>query len=198
MIGNDVVDLRDPDSRVETHHARFDDRVFDETERAVIAASVQGDRVRWFLWAAKESAYKAARKEDPRVVFAPSRFAVRLRAPTHAVVTAGDRRFHVELTADAECVHAVAHTADDPRAVIWSAVAPLLPDAAASAAVRRLAVEAVARTLGVETKEVVIRQNRHIPTLRLRGRSGGVDVSLSHHGRFVAFAYALPPRGSLA
>src|SRR5439155_10573151 len=64
MIGNDIVDLGDSESHAEGRHPRFDGRVFDETEHALIDATPEPERVRWLLWAAKESAYKAARKED--------------------------------------------------------------------------------------------------------------------------------------
>src|SRR5437867_200164 len=62
MLGNDLVDLGDADSCAAALHARFDGRVFDPVEREWIAASPHGERVRWLIWAAKESAYKAARK----------------------------------------------------------------------------------------------------------------------------------------
>ena len=78
MIGNDVVDLLDPESLPETLHPRFDTRVFTAREREAIAASPGDDaaRARWKLWAAKEAAYKLARKRRPATVFSPHRFAV--------------------------------------------------------------------------------------------------------------------------
>ena len=78
MVGNDVVDLRDPESAPETLHPRFDTRVFSEAERAAIAASPDAARLRWKLWAAKEAAYKLARKISPTTIFAPARFEVAL------------------------------------------------------------------------------------------------------------------------
>ena len=72
MLGNDVVDLRDPETH--TRHPSFDARVFTETERRSLDASPDPHAMRQMLWAAKESAYKAARRRDPRVVFSPIRF----------------------------------------------------------------------------------------------------------------------------
>ena len=92
MLGNDIVDLGDPESRAEGRHARFDGRVFDETERVLIDAAPEPERVRWLLWAAKESAYKAARKEDPHTVFAPSCFVVRLEGDARGGPWRGGRR----------------------------------------------------------------------------------------------------------
>ena len=58
---------------------RFDARVFCERERALIASDAT-QRVRWVLWAAKEAAYKAAKKLDRATVWAPARFEVTLEA----------------------------------------------------------------------------------------------------------------------
>ena len=78
MIGNDVVDLRDPETRPGAQHARFDARVFAASERLALERSRDAGRLRWILWAAKESAFKAARRCDPATVFAPSHFVVEL------------------------------------------------------------------------------------------------------------------------
>ena len=56
MVGNDVVDLRDPESAAETLHPRFDKRVFSVREREAMAESRDAARLRWKFWAAKESA----------------------------------------------------------------------------------------------------------------------------------------------
>ena len=65
MIGNDVVDLGDAEVQPGATHPRFDARVFAREEREALRASGAPNRLRWILWAAKEAAYKAARKLDP-------------------------------------------------------------------------------------------------------------------------------------
>jgi len=192
MIGNDVVDLGDPESRAEGRHARFDGRVFDQTERMLIDAAPQPERIRWLLWAAKESAYKAARKEDSRTVFAPSRFHVRREAGAGLTVSIGARRFRVDVVVGAEHVHAVARGASDPPAAVCSAVGTLPALATGSDVVRRLAIARVSRLLGIAPEDIAIRRDRRVPALWLHGRRSPADLSLSHHGRFVAFACTLP------
>jgi phosphopantetheinyl transferase (holo-ACP synthase) len=188
MLGNDVVDLRDPESGPERRHPRFDARVFDDVERAMLAPGAEGERRRWWLWAAKESAYKAARKEDPRTVFAPRRFVVRPADRGLALVRVGDRDFQVEVQSDGEHVHAVARRAGDPGTMVWAAAAALSPsDATASVAVRQFAVATLAARLGVAPDDLAIRSEGRIPVLWQRGRRTAADLSLSHHGRFVAF-----------
>ena len=192
MIGNDVVDLGDPESRAEARHPRFDGRVFDETERALIGASPQPERTRWLLWAAKESAYKAARKEDPHIVFAPSRFVVRLEGDARVSVAVGERRFQVDLVAGADHVHAVARAEGDSPDGTCTAVAKLPEGATGSDAARWLAIATLSHVLGVAPEGLAIRRAGRIPTLWLRGCASSADLSLSHHGRFVAFACTLP------
>ena len=90
MVGNDVIDLGDPETRAGSCHARFDARVFDDDERALLLASADPTRRRWVLWAAKEAAFKVARKLDGATVFSPRRFVVRPGDDGHAVVRPGD------------------------------------------------------------------------------------------------------------
>ncbi len=193
MLGNDVVDLGDPESRAERQHPRFDIRVFDDVERRVIEASPDRERARWCLWAAKESAYKAARKEDPRTVFAPARFAVRYARAGALAVHVCERHFRVDVRAAAEHVHAVARPAGDTLDSICGAVAMMRSaEAFASFATRRFAVVTLAARLGVRAGDLAIQRDGRIPTLWYRGRRTTADLSLSHHGRFVAFACTLP------
>src|SRR5574337_2138325 len=76
MVGNDVVDLADPQCLPLGTHPRFDQRVFAQSELRLIHASATPAWMRWMLWAAKESAYKILRKQDPAMTFAPRRFVV--------------------------------------------------------------------------------------------------------------------------
>ena len=80
-VGNDVVDLDDPETRIEALHPRWAERVFTEAERRALAASRVRHRLHWALWAAKESGYKALRRLDPAAVFSPRAFEIELEAP---------------------------------------------------------------------------------------------------------------------
>lgn len=201
MLGNDVVDLGDADCLPGACHPRFDDRVFSPSELTVLGRSADRERTRWALWAAKESAYKAARRLDPGAIFAPSRMVVDLCGRQHATVHVGTRHFVVELVATSRYVHAVAYAAAADRARSCTAVARFSLDAAgadpirASAAVRTLALATLAQVFEVAPEDLAIqsdRRDRRMPTLRVRGLDGPLVLSLSHHGCFVAFACALP------
>jgi hypothetical protein len=211
MIGNDVIDLGDPDTQPGATHPRFDARVFTATELDAIQTSPVPNRVRWLLWAAKESAFKAFRKQDPSLVFSPARLVVRLEQAQgegmgrgtvlcreETPVRQDGARGAVIYAAETEgAVHVIAQTdAEGEMAVL--ADAAQVDAECPSVAVRRLAIAALAPRLDVEPGELTIVRAGRVPRLWLRGRLAPVDLSLSHHGRFVAFAGMLDPRRSWA
>lgn len=61
-----------------------------------------------------------------------------------------------------------------------------------SRAVRQLALERIAVRLDIEADRLSITKQGRIPQLRLDGALCAADLSLSHHGRVVAFACRLP------
>lgn len=190
MVGNDVVDLRDPESDPRSLHPRFDERVFTPAERGMIAVHESPGRHRWRLWAAKEAAYKLARKLDERVVFSPSRFTVELDGGRDQVCF-GSLRFALRLMEDSDSIHAVAclHAGDDGLLHGFERLASPPQDAALPGrAARALAITRVAARLGVDSAELSVRREQRIPRLWRAGRPFDCDLSLSHHGALVAFA----------
>ena len=86
MVGNDVVDLLDPDSDPATLNPRFDERVLhpEESRHAEERRAFDGEparALRWRLWAAKEAAYKAVKQIRPETVFSPRRFRTEWEVP---------------------------------------------------------------------------------------------------------------------
>jgi phosphopantetheinyl transferase (holo-ACP synthase) len=218
-IGNDVVDLGDPEAAAGACHARFEKRVFAPEEVALLDASAGSRRLRlrWTLWAAKEAAYKVARKRDATIVFSPRRFMVRLHDDTRATVEHQvehqQHRFTVALDLGARHVHAIArdgratctdgsdgHAAPIPApapaaaARIIARVATLEPGnrACPGDLVRALAITTLAPLLAPAPAILSIVRDGRIPRLYDAHGPLDADLSLSHHGRFVAFACVLP------
>ena len=207
LVGNDVVDLRDPESRPEAIHARFDARAFGPEEREALnvfaPASAARHELRWTLWAAKESAYKVAKKLDPAVRFLPREFVAERTAEGRAVVMQQARLFDVRLDRTEERVHAIATFVDvnarptfaDVNArptlrPITSGVGCLgVPGADPSQAVRELACVALCLRMSLPAHQVRITADGKIPFAVWQERKLPVDLSLSHHGRFVAWAW---------
>jgi phosphopantetheinyl transferase (holo-ACP synthase) len=192
-VGNDVVDLADPETRLSGLHARWGERVFCAAEGVALEASRSRHQLHWALWAAKESAYKARKRLEPRAVFSPKEYEIELSPlPSPAGVARGRAChrgdvFDLEVRLHGESVHAVATSEDEAGARILWRVERALGDP--GVAVRRLAATAIGSALGLGPAG--LRIVHRPPVATFRDRRIDVGVSLSHHGRFVAFACTL-------
>lgn len=209
VAGNDIVDLRDPESRPGAIHPRWDARVLTAEERQSVRDAPSPHRARWRLWAAKESAFKVARKLHPGLPFLPSRFAVELAGGVRGVVRHEVGSFEVRIDETEDRVHAVATVegAPLPRWTIGTLDIistpggdPTAPIAAhgnrsdphrPGARVRALAREAVGSALSLAPSTIEISSGRGVPLASSGGIRLPVDLSLSHHGRFLACAWLL-------
>ena len=192
-VGDDVVDLRHPYCQPDAIHPRFDIRAFsaDEIDRLAAADSVH--RMRWSLWAAKESAFKAARKLDPRVRFIPRDFSVRLNGERARVIHRSGR-FDVWLDHTENWVHASASQSGEKPGLRLEgdpAADPSGEDESSSDRVRKLARTALGAVLDIAPAEVEIVTTKRIPSARRLGEPLPLDLSLSHDGRFVSCVWQL-------
>ncbi|MEO8797715.1 MAG: 4'-phosphopantetheinyl transferase superfamily protein [Polyangiaceae bacterium] len=172
LVGDDVVDLEEPDNV--RHHPRFAARITSDEERAMLASSPHPHVLLWTLFAAKEAAFKVAAKLGPPPVFAHARFVV---APDLTAVRWEGIELFLRIERGDGYVHAIATTSDAP---IETRVSVIAPGDDPSRAVRAL--------LGREVTRAPLPggwDGYGPPRLR-----SGLDVSLSHDGRFVS--YALP------
>jgi hypothetical protein len=167
--------------------------VFCAAERAALEASRSRHLLHWALWAAKESAYKARKRLERETVFSPKEFEVELSPLPAAGGVAVGRVFHggqvfdLDVRVDGASVHAVATSRDEAGArALWK-VERALGDPGVAA--RRLAARAIGSALGLDPAG--LRIVGRPPVAISRDRRIEVGVSLSHHGRFVAFACTL-------
>ena len=190
-VGNDVVDLRHPLCQPDAIHPRFDNRAFSAREIALLAATEKAHQMRWSLWAAKESAFKALRKLDSQVRFIPRDFEVIL-GDARAEVTHRLARFSVWLDYSDQWVHALASQADkkpDYRLEGHSSAEPGTKEEGFRDRVRRLASSALGGLLEIAPSELEIVSVNRIPQAQRQGQPLPFDLSLSHDGRFVSCAW---------
>lgn len=192
-VGNDVVDLGDP-AIAGPPRLRFIERVCAEEERARIFAAPDPAVLLWTLFAAKEAAYKVIVKLGPRPPFAHRRFLV---AADLAEVRYEAHTLALFVHRQGDRIHAVASTdALSPR---WAAGEREGGDDPGMAA-RHLLCEMVAAHLHCAPDSLsVIRppvpgswDGFGPPRLERGGAILPIDISLSHDGRYVACAAALP------
>ena len=215
VVGNDVMDLADSRCIGRSRDRRFLERVFAPFERDHIARSRNPDRTLWLTWAAKESAYKVVTKlRGAAPVFGHAAFEVTEQDSGSGYVKYDGLRipFLDYSESRAEHVHVLAWSGESgsdlrasvtrlpreeaPRERFSDRELPALYSEA-SAWVRLLARDHVSQLVGVDDSALEIvcaegRIGRSPPQLWVRGRRSHLDVSLSHHGRFLAWAVADP------
>lgn len=190
-VGNDVVDIRHPLCQPDAIHPRFDNRAFSAREIALLAATDRVHRMRWSLWAAKESAFKAVRKLDSKVRFIPRDFEVRL-CGVRAEVTHRLGHFNVWLDQTEQWVHALAsQTGEKPGFRLGGdpSADPGAEEVDLSERVRRLTSTVLGALLDTTPSEIEIVSVDRIPQAQRQGQPLPFDLSLSHDGRFVSCAW---------
>lgn len=220
-VGIDVVDLADPRCRGKAADRRFVERILHASEAAAVASDPDPDRALWRLWAAKEAAFKVVSKTEgapPPFVHAAFRMdgdLVRWRA----------REVPVRLEERGEALVVVAWEAEsgdldvrwdvaeagavdpDPGLDLDALVRRHLHEAERppvhsrpSALVRLAARRALAEALAAPEARVAVvcpggPAGRVPPVAHLDGQRAPADVSLSHHGRYLAWAVRVSGRG---
>jgi phosphopantetheinyl transferase len=202
LVGNDLVDLRDPENQPTAIHRRFDERVFTPAEHARLRIQATAHRTRWRMWAAKESAFKVARKLDPRVRFLPRLFSVQPTGTAGAVVRHASGRFEVSFLGADDWVHAIATLSPasgieafrrGPAAMVERVQQGKSAALNASERVRALARSAIGSALSIAPSEIRITSADGVPVAFWKRSPLPIDLSLSHHGRYVACAWGWSP-----
>ena len=209
LIGNDIVDLKSPEATGKSRDVRFISRTFNARERDFIFNSSNPDTMLWALWSAKESAYKAVSKSDPAVSSAPGKYPVQPDALTPAGIASGKvgspaGPVQVKIDFCPEYVHCVGIFG--PKAMFSSFLYGVEPIGSAnmpekksiseieSRAVRQLATKEIAAFLHVPAQDIfIIRQKKeHVllpPEVHVKNHPTPADISLSHDGRYAAYAF---------
>lgn len=159
-------------------------RVCTEAERDRLSRAVDKRVSFWSFFAAKEAAYKVAAKLGLRRGFAHKLFDV---AEDQRSVWFGELELKLELQVEGSRIHALAWTGQKPQ---WGL--GLVIDEARAGEVAR---EGLLRALGdeallVERKSAPGSWDGYAPPKVMKGASElPIDVSLSHDGRFAAWAW---------
>jgi len=208
------VDLTDPQTRGKSRDTRFIDRVFSECERQQILNCSEPDFLLWSLWAGKETGYKAICKANADVTAAPRRYEVKLDIPEEIVKEDGsfisgvvetpyDPVF-VRIFAGNGYIHCVGieGRSEAVNSVIWGVQKTKKmqegeirhsPDSA-SLVVRKLAKRRISSHLkqDIEDIDILRLKGPHglgSPIVFIKGKKALVDISLSHDGNFVSYAF---------
>lgn len=210
FIGNDIVDLTDPENRRKGTDARYISRILNPRELEMISGSPDPDTMLWSLWACKEASYKALVKAR-KVSSSPLKYSVLFGPQPRphqftAIVETPEGEVSVLLTRRKKYVHAVASTGGEGsiNSLRWAAVSLKLPRKEItpdiqSRAARGAAIMSIAKFLKKKPEQLdIIRRALNAgelgpPILLLDGAETGIDISLSHDGLYLAYAFQAGP-----
>ncbi|MBA4369607.1 MAG: hypothetical protein C0403_18435 [Desulfobacterium sp.] len=209
-IGNDIVDLCHPQAIARYEDQRFVNRVLTLAEQKKLRSSSFPNECLWSFWAAKESAYKAISRSFPLVSSSPKQYEVSIgdigsSSFFHGMVTTPEMPVQIKGVISTDYVHCLGVTGMDmDDQTIETNICPIrtdnkgdiiLPDQE-SLFVRELAKDRIAEYLKAEVSQVQIRREIIAnqpgpPEVFFQGEKIPINISLSHDGRFVAFAFTM-------
>ena len=202
-VGNDVVDLKEPANAGKSRDPRFLKKILTDAEIEFIKNAERPQAALWSLWACKEAAYKVKNKSFPDIPFIPRRWQVvfnKLQSDYSdgEVIIPEKGSVYIRLFSNIQCVHCVGA---DSFAVldqlIWSVeVLPEGKEISPSLFLRDRLGEKLANNLSLNFHDIKIRRTKtngelQQPCVYVDGKETDINISLSHDGRFVAYAYYL-------
>ena len=206
FIGNDIVDLTDPGAIGKSRDERFVARVFAKEEQQRIYESANPDKTLWMLWACKETAFKVAGKLDRQILWAPSRFNVQINGDASLGAVNGTVNWphgnvSVEVRIEPCFIHCIGSSSNPwDLHVITKGIGQLSSNGNAppdlSERVRALIKKSLAcRTSKKKADIKIVRPSgpRGLlpPVVYIDESIASIDISISHDGMFVAYAYVL-------
>jgi hypothetical protein len=161
--------------------------------------SAKPDTTLWSLWAAKESAYKAAAKSEPAIHSVPRRYEVNLESghgdgSARGVVLTPAGICHVRVFSCRDYVHCLASLESESHldgitagVFRWEG-----PTDGESVRAERHLTGLLSQYLELPQAAVRIDRRSSVPHVLVHGRPVRIDISMSHDGPFTACAFVLP------
>jgi len=200
-VGNDVVDLQDAANAGKSGDSRFLKKILTDAEIEMVKSAANPDALLWSFWACKETAYKVMKKKSPDSPFIPGRWQVvihkkRTDCWEGEVIVGGKDGIPVRLFPGLNYVCCVGA---ENKAVLNKLIQNVyaLPDGeniSPSRFARRCIRRTLAQSYGWNFDAIQIRRKKwkqelQPPAVFLGGQKTNIDLSISHDGRFVAYAY---------
>jgi len=206
LVGNDLIDLLEPEIKKKSKNERFIKRVLTEKEYSVLKNHEDPDIYLWCLWSAKESAYKILKKVIPDLVFSHSLFEVQRNCKEVGIVTYKKYSIPVKWFYNESWIHCIgtySNNCSSPKILEWAVVESDSVDTdfefttgevASIYSKESMAVRELAKKTLLENSLSDIEILRFPQGIRFGPpeiwKNGSVledwDISMSHDGRFVS------------
>lgn len=203
-VGNDIIDLTATASVGKSRDIRFIKRVFTTYEQSCIDRTDTPDTMLWNLWAAKEAAYKAVKKAHPEANSIPRSYEVHLEGTDRPSKTGGhvcSPYGKIKIRTDLACyhIHCVSMSGEGAH---WDSVISRVEEISTeersrrgeSGAIRNLLRKDLSHYLSISPDDMEILRRRGPrglgpPQVYIGGKQAAVDISMSHDGSFMAYAF---------
>ena len=198
-IGNDVVDLKETANRDKSRDSRYLKKILTDAEIEFVNKAKRADAALWSFWACKETAYKVTKKSFPDTAFTPRLWQVnftkkRIKYWESEVIIPQRGSVFVRLFSNPDYVHCVG--VDNPSLLdrLVSGV-EILPGKKTNPSifVRQCLAQQLAASVSlnfdqIEIRRTIISNELQPPQVFIDGKATDIDISLSHDGRFAAYA----------
>lgn len=204
LVGNDIIDLAETPEKKHTQ-SKFMKRVFTASEQNFVKNHFvsQTETRLWMLWAAKETAYKLCSKLVESPTFIPRQYVITpLELKTQQglfLAHSQHHQFDILITWNADFVHAIGtygstNTQKDNFDKIHYKTSQTTSQDL-SKAVRIDLKAAISKYYLFSISDISIirdvKDNRmQPPILLVKKKLSNFDISLSHHGRWIAWAFS--------
>jgi len=204
MLGNDIIDLKDVDSKDLLNNTKFIQRVFTNLEQEIIFHSNQPQVRAWTIWGAKEAAYKAISRYDSELVFSPVKF---ITSEDLSSVSYKSTELALNAVSTNDYVYVEAYSKKIKKENIITHIKhikdlkndPLVQGFALPPSYNELSTFTRAMALSVFNKiwydqkiqieNISPETKKRIPLLKVNNEYTNTILSLTHHGSWCAFTY---------
>jgi phosphopantetheinyl transferase (holo-ACP synthase) len=194
------VDLKDPANKWKSRDSRFLKKILTDAEMEFVKNSENSDEALWSFWACKETAYKVIKKTFPDAAFLPKRWPVTFgktkSKKSDGLVQVPDKGdVYIRLFSNSEYIHCVGADKLSVLDKIICGVENLPGEKTDPSLFSRLCLaQSLAKHFSLNLHQIKIKRTRikgelQPPCVYIDGRKTDIDISLSHDGRFVAYAF---------
>lgn len=203
-VGNDIVDLREPANAGKSRDSRFLKKILTSAEIDFVQNAENPDKALWSLWACKETAYKVIKKSCVDAAFLPRLWKVILKNPEAAcsdgeVKITDAETVYIRLFSHSRYVHCVGadSPADLDRLVCKVEALPEKENEKRidpSLFVRKCLALSIADFFRLNLSDIKInrvqdKSELQPPHVYIAGKKSDIDISISHDGHLVAYAF---------
>ena len=184
MLGNDIVDLNHLPDKVRSFSEPYLNKICSVREIEKVIGSDNPELMLWRIWTMKESAYKIAMKLGAKRAFNPKSFETFPFDATAGLVSTDYGTMLSESVFDENFIHTVSFL---PKSKGFKSGQKICADHQ-SEAVRKAIIEDFKMQNPIQDNAEIIMKS-DIPFLSTE--TGFVDISLSHHGSYIAWAFEI-------